>query len=154
MGYGMRNASRGGNRGGFSKKESQYTRVGNLFESKFVPDKASEQLSTRCDGKYLDAVREVINNNDAVYFTFTVWKDGEHPVLSVAPAKEKEARGGRSFGGNRGSSGNGSRGFSGRSSGPRDVRSRSIEDDRDDSRDSGADDAGDPEAEQDNNWEK
>jgi hypothetical protein len=149
MGYGRGGFNRGG-RGG-SRKESNYTRVGNLFQSKFVPDKATEQLSTRCDGKYLDAVREVINNNDAVYFTFTVWRDGEHPVLSVAPAKEKEASRGRSFGGNRGGSGNSNRGYSGRPAGNRDVRSRGIEDDRDDS---AADDAGDAEAEQDNNWEK
>lgn len=144
MAYG-RGGNRGGSRGG-SRKESNYTRVGNLFESKFVPDKAREQLSTRCDGKYLDAVREVLNNNDAVYFTFTVWNDGEHPVLSVAPAKEGGSRGGSRGG----YSDRGSRGT--RSSRPdttrgsRDVRDRGIENEP-------QDDAGD-DTEQDNNWDK
>lgn len=147
FGRGGNNGSyRGGNRGG--GKKSNYTRVGNMFESdrEFMPQSARSQFTTKLDGKYLDAVRDVLNDNDAVRFVFTEWKDGEHPVLSVAPVTDK--------GGKRGGSSRGSdredrtvRGRSSRDGGSRDARSRGIEEEPE------QEDVND-ESEESNNWEK
>ncbi len=116
QGGGFRGRSQGGNRGG---KKSAFVRIGNVYEQEKRPDGAEYQLAASASGKYLDAVREVINNNDAVRFTITKWNDADIPVLSVAPAMEQ----GRSTGGARrpsGGSGFGGRKYDG-------SRGRSIE---------------------------
>ncbi len=79
----------------FGKKKGNFTRVGNMFKSdgKFLPDNATFAYGTTCDGKYLEAVVETLTKiaeeGGSARFSLTKWKDQDHPVLSVSPAKPK-----------------------------------------------------------------
>ena len=133
-----------------------------MFKSdkQYVPQNASYSYTTKLDGKYLDDVRECLNNNDAVRYAFVKWIDGEHPVLAVAPITEGARRGSGNSRDDRGYSSRGTRGASDRNSGAasRGVRGRSIENDPDDDARSerGADpaDEGGEETPGDENWDK
>lgn len=138
---------RGGNRGG---KKSNFVRVGSMFENdpQYTPQGAKFQYSTKLDGKYIDAVRDVLNNNDAVRFTLTHWNGDDNPVLSVAPITGEARRGSRNSGG-RGSFGGGSQ----RSGNARFAGSRGREiEPAQDAPESDAGEGGDDQGDAPDNW--
>lgn len=80
----------------FSKKKSEFVRVGNMFKSDKAIKGASFSYGTTVSGEYLDPVAELIAeaaaNGGAVRFSLTKWQDQENPVLSVAPAQAKPGK--------------------------------------------------------------
>lgn len=82
----------------FGKKKSQFVRVGSMFKAEEPPKGAKYSYGTTVAGDYLGPVAELIakaaEEDGAVRFTLTLWKDDEkgNPVLSIAPAQSKPGK--------------------------------------------------------------
>lgn len=77
------------------KQQSEFTTIGRLFKSKpeYVHENANYTYGGTVEGEYLnttiDALVKIRDAKQGARFNLTKWKDNEHPVLKVSPAKSK-----------------------------------------------------------------